>query len=53
MWMVALWTAISLTFHAVRLLQATALRRRGETVTAWEAERAMALQAREGAESSS
>jgi phosphatidylglycerophosphate synthase len=53
MWMVALWTAISLSFHAVRLLQAFALRRRGETITAWEAERAMALRAREGAESSS
>jgi len=42
--MVALWTAISISFHAVRLLQAFALRRRGVAVAAWETERAAALE---------
>jgi phosphatidylglycerophosphate synthase len=45
MLMVALWTAISISFHVVRLLQAFALRRRGGAIVAWEAERAAALEA--------
>ena len=44
--MVALWTAISISFHLVRLLQAFALRRRGGAIAAWEAERAAALETR-------
>jgi phosphatidylglycerophosphate synthase len=50
MLMVALWTVASLSFHAVRLLQAFALRARGGAVVAWEAERAAArgAQARPG-----
>ena len=35
--MVAIWTAASLLFHAVRLAQAFGARRRGEPVVAWEA----------------
>jgi phosphatidylglycerophosphate synthase len=35
--MVAIWTATSLLFHSVRLLQAFAARRRGEPVLAWDA----------------
>jgi hypothetical protein len=42
--MVALWTAISISFHLVRLLQAFALRRRGGSIAAWEAERAATLE---------
>jgi hypothetical protein len=34
--MVALWTLVSLGFHAVRLAQAFAARRRGEAVIAWD-----------------
>lgn len=44
MLMVALWTAISVSFHVVRLLQAFALRRRGGAIVAWEAERPAALE---------
>jgi phosphatidylglycerophosphate synthase len=33
--MVALWTAVSLGFHGVRMLQAFAARRRGETIQPW------------------
>ena len=35
--MVALWTVASLLFHAVRLGQALAARRRGDPVVAWDA----------------
>jgi phosphatidylglycerophosphate synthase len=35
--MVALWTGVSLLFHLVRLAQAFAARRRGESVVAWDA----------------
>jgi phosphatidylglycerophosphate synthase len=35
--MVALWTAISLGFHSLRLLQALAARRRGEAIASWDA----------------
>ncbi|MDH3518857.1 MAG: CDP-alcohol phosphatidyltransferase family protein [Myxococcales bacterium] len=34
--MVALWTLVSLGFHAIRMLQAFARRRRGEAVAAWD-----------------
>jgi phosphatidylglycerophosphate synthase len=34
--MVAIWTLCSLAFHAVRLLQAFACRRRGQVVAAWQ-----------------
>jgi phosphatidylglycerophosphate synthase len=37
--MVALWTAVSLAFHAMRLAQAFAARRRGEAVVAWDSVR--------------
>jgi hypothetical protein len=43
--MVALWTAASLSFHAIRLVQAFALRRRGVAITAWDAERTTAREA--------
>jgi hypothetical protein len=33
--LVALWTLVSLIFHAVRLAQANARRERGEPVTSW------------------
>jgi len=36
--MVALWTLCSLAFHAVRLAQAFARRRRGQSVAAWQRE---------------
>ena len=35
MTLVALWTAASLAFHTLRLLQAFAARLRGENVTPW------------------
>jgi hypothetical protein len=34
----ALWTILSLIFHAVRLAQATALADRGRPITSWLAE---------------
>ena len=37
MWMVALWTLVSLGFHSARLVQAFAARRGGETIAAWHA----------------
>ncbi len=37
MTMVALWTVFSLAFHATRLAQALAARRRGEPVVPWDA----------------
>jgi len=37
--MVALWTAVSLGFHSLRLVQAFAAARRGEAVVAWDAAR--------------
>jgi hypothetical protein len=33
--LVALWTILSLIFHAVRLAQANARRDRGQTVVSW------------------
>ena len=37
MWMVALWTLVSLAFHGARLVQAFAARRGGATIAAWHA----------------
>jgi hypothetical protein len=37
LWMVALWTLVSLAFHCARLVQAFAARRDGATITAWNA----------------
>ncbi len=39
LWMVALWTVVSIGFHVVRLLQAFAARSRGEAIVAWDAPR--------------
>jgi phosphatidylglycerophosphate synthase len=47
LWMVALWTVVSIGFHIVRLLQAFAARSRGEAIVAWDAPRTEA--ATEGA----
>jgi hypothetical protein len=33
--LVALWTIVSLIFHAVRLAQANALRDRGQQIQSW------------------
>jgi hypothetical protein len=37
--MVALWTVVSIGFHSLRLAQAFATARRGESVVAWDAAR--------------
>jgi len=39
LWMVALWTVVSIAFHVVRLLQAFVARSRGEAIVAWDGPR--------------
>jgi len=36
LWMVALWTLVSLAFHSLRLVQAFVARRRGDPIVAWD-----------------
>jgi phosphatidylglycerophosphate synthase len=42
LWMVALWTVVSIGFHVARLLQAFGARSRGEAIVAWDAPRTRA-----------
>jgi hypothetical protein len=53
MLMVAIWTAVSIGFHAVRLVQAFVARAHGEVIAPWDEAPATELRRMEDAEAES